>query len=132
MSKKERKRRSYMLVVGATVGTAGLIACALLGFLDPFVERAASHPFDPKLWQTGSLRQRGRMARDLESSEKLIGLSRDEVLALLGPPDRDDGPASVAYTVDIGYKFGFEPWTYCLTIRFGKTDARVKEVVLHD
>jgi hypothetical protein len=86
----------------AAFGAVCLLVCGFLGFLDPFVERAASRPFDSSLWKTGSLRERGRMARVLESSGKLIGLSRDEVLTLLGPPDREDIPGSVAYRVDLG------------------------------
>ncbi len=72
------------------------------------------------------------MARDLESSGRLIGLSRDEVVALLGPTDRDNGHDSISYTVDLGFKFGWLPWTYSLTIRFGKADRRVEQVSLHD
>ena len=116
----------------AAFGAVCLLVCGFLGFLDPFIESAASHPFDSSLWKTGSLRQRGRLARDLRYSGKLIGLSRDEVFALLGPPDREDGPDAVGYTVDLGFKFGWEPWTYSLTIRFGKADRRVEQVVLHD
>lgn len=127
-----RRKRWPCLPIGCLAScVACLMACGFLGFLDPFFEAAASHPFDSSLWKTGSLRQRGRMARDLESNDKLIGLSREEVVAMLGAPDHED-PDSVAYMVDIGYRFVFDPWMYRLEIRFGKVSKRVEQVSLQD
>jgi len=55
-----------------------------------------SMPFDSIVWASaekdyptpdGSPPRRQRMARDLIASERLIGLTREQVVALLGPPE---------------------------------------------
>lgn len=46
--------------------------------------------FDAQAWRdaAGGTRIRGRMAPDLVASRRLVGMTRAEVVALLGPPQR--------------------------------------------
>lgn len=87
--------------------------------------------FDAEAWRAGSALDRGRMVRDLTASGRLVGLSRDEVVALLGDPD---GPYrnEVNYTVDIGQRFGASPWTYTLQVVFDPNTGRVTNAYYHD
>ncbi len=44
-------------------------------------------PFDPEAWQRGGGRERNGMLDDLRRSHELVGMTRDEVRALLGEAD---------------------------------------------
>ncbi len=57
------------------------------------------------------------MVEDLVDSGLLIGKSEKEVLAMLGPPDKELG-REWGYTVDIGQDFVGSPWLYDLQVSF--------------
>ena len=87
-------------------------------------------PFVQQVWLQEDLRTRGKMANDLIASNRLHGMTRAEVLALLGT-SRSSSTDSLAYAVDIGMTFGSDSWTYELVIEFDKSD-RVRNCYLHD
>ncbi len=62
-----------------------IAALAVAGCNPPTVNEQS---FDPAAWQAAQPDQstRAEMAADLVRSERLIGLTRAEVIALLGPP----------------------------------------------
>ena len=60
-------------------------------------------PFEPTRWQARP-RDRWRLIHDLLRSERLRGMSHDEILALLGTPDYESG-CSLAYYLT-GKQFG--------------------------
>lgn len=110
-----------------------VVICAILcavGLEAYWFSERPDRPFDPDLWQRGSMRERGRMARDLVLSRKLVGLTHDEVAALLGRPDQNSH--AMFYTVDLGHRFVSEPWTYSLVIEFGSNSQKVTSVMLRD
>jgi len=81
-------------------------------------------PFDQHQWKTADLDNieciRGRMVRSLVHSHRLIGMSREEVLQLLGPPDSLDEPLArgesameagnpIGYYLGMRGGFGIDP-----------------------
>ena len=62
------------------------------GFNNPFRDYS-SKPFNSQEWLAGDSIERGRMMRDLSKSHILNGKSKEEVLKLLGEPDKksEDG-----------------------------------------
>jgi len=117
---KKRKIILWCAIVGALV-VAVLGAVAYTACNDPFFRRRA---FDEQQWRTGDARVRGTMVHDLMDRKLIDGKSRDELVALLGEPDRSydepvayvDSDRSIAYVVDIGDRFCGAPWTYRLWI----------------
>ncbi len=91
------KRRAglYLLVCGVVAIPIGFLAWLtwVFGGRDAWENRRQQIPFNASKWQRHSLDgnpmwpTRLRMADDLISSHRLIGLSRKEVEQLLGPPD---------------------------------------------
>jgi hypothetical protein len=81
-------------------------------------------------WLQGGIRVRGQMVHDLVDRKLLDGKEQSQVVALLGAPDQSS-TGSISYTVDIGHKFGSDPWTYELSIRMDDS-GRVKDYWLHD
>lgn len=81
--------------------------------------------FVAERWREGSIRERGRMVEDLQNNKRLQGLSRADVLALLGEPDEE-----FCYTVDIGDRFCSEPWTYRFIVYFNDWDRVYKAELL--
>ena len=68
-------------------------------------------PFTAEAWQDADPEVRGHMTDDLLDRNVLDGMSRDEVIELLGEPDfefgnSEDRPQSLAY--DVGY-LGMNP-----------------------
>lgn len=115
-----RARSRYWWFAACVV--ALLLASAVFGCC-PFTELLLSHGFNSEKWKNGSELDRGRMSQDLMRSDRLIGLTRPEVLELLGPPDHD---LDLAYRIDIGFRFGFTPWLYVLNVRFDSTGRVVR------
>lgn len=123
-------RRQGLIVTGAGIGLLLGGGLTLVLFFAPVAESLAATQFERSLWQAGSQIERGRMARDLESSGRLLGLGREQIIDLLGPPDDQTG-ASMSYKVDIGHRFGSDPWFYLLRIEFNES-GEAESVSLHD
>ena len=111
--------------------TSGALGAALLVLTRSAGDPHAVRPFESSAWRQGSISERGTMARDLESSNRLLGLEATEVVVLLGEPDQKHGFSSFDYTIDLGYRFVSSPWTYSLHLGFGN-DGKVARVELRD
>src|SRR5262245_45387424 len=90
----------------------------------------AGRPFQSPEWLKGDAEIRGSMVRDLDDSGLLIGMAREEVLALLGPPNAAHG-ATFVYQVDVGYRFGGSAWLYDFIVVFDPA-SRVATTDLRD
>jgi hypothetical protein len=84
--------------------------------------------FEQQQWATASMRTRGNMAADLMSTRRLMKLTLDEVVDLLGRPGGVAG-RSIWYGVDLGRRDDFRGLPYRLKINFDEQD-RVKLVEL--
>jgi hypothetical protein len=94
-------------------------------------------PFESVRWRSGDARQRARMEYDLRRSWVLVGKSQQEVLALLGPPDREKDSIwyyDIIFGDIIGdyFKLTFFGWTHWMRIEFGQSNGEVYSVVLLD
>ena len=74
-----RVSRYYLIATGAIA--AGLVVCAWF-----WIWRGAA--FDAQKWRSATPAERTEMAFALGRSSRLVGLSPESVLALLGPADR--------------------------------------------
>ncbi|MBL8003411.1 MAG: hypothetical protein JNL05_15765 [Flavobacteriales bacterium] len=127
-----RKRLAASIVV---IGAAFFVAylSGALGKRD----RTADRAFDPLAWRQGDRRTRGAMTADLEHSARLIGLTKGEVLDLLGAPTASDTAGhALAYVVDLGLRTGpwglGGPWPFQTTVLFDSTSHRVNAVRTRD
>ncbi len=78
----------------------GVVSCALLlGLIWYCFLRWSPREFDPKAWATANPEKRGEMVQDLLCRHPLKGMSRDEVLKLLGHPN---GSEEHCYIYEIG------------------------------
>lgn len=96
-------------------------------------------PFDKTKWQSGDIKTRGAMVRDILDSKLLIGKSANEIIILLGEPDykRTDKYNYWVYKVqkyDSSIKsdnpYQLSNWPYNLKL-FLK-DEKVEKVLLVD
>jgi hypothetical protein len=77
------------------------------------------------------------MVADLQSGGILIGRSRDEVIGLLGPPDREF-PQTLEYDYIRGdlmadwLSLPFSNWREWVCIKFDEADGRVHTVETRD
>lgn len=103
---------------GVKSAAASFLAIALIfciglgcgGMNNPFRDYS-SKPFDSKDWRSGDATERGRMLRDLHSKRAVVtGKSKEEILEILGEPDRK---ATVA---------GNEVWQYAMKFS-GRSDT---------
>ena len=109
MEVRAARGRRFRWRLGLFLAVAGLAASAC----------GNSEPFRSAGWKAGDQRQRGRMVKDLVSSQVLVGKSKAMVADLLGPPDSEDQAGlHQAYKVDLGMKFGSNPWLYQLHVEF--------------
>lgn len=119
------KKRSY-LILSSTALLLVIVATLTLFYTDgiPFLtDRPADQQiaFDRSEWKRGDERERAKMIDDLIDRSILIGKDREEVTAILGPPDKQ-GDTLIAYTVDLGQRFWFgSPWYYDLYVSFDST-----------
>lgn len=127
-----RKRLAASIVV---IGAAFFVAylSGALGKRDGIADRA----FDPLAWRKGDRRVRGAMTADLERSARLIGLTKGEVLDLLGAPTASDTAGhALSYVVDLGLRTGpwglGGPWLFQATVLFDSTSHRVNAVRTRD
>ena len=84
-----------------TCGLSALLALIAAGLLFAFLSQYASEPFDAKAWRDNrvsstavqTLTPRQKMVHDLLAGDELrLRRPKDEVLELLGTPDREVGP----------------------------------------
>ena len=87
--------------------------------------------FDAAAWRVNGQRERGRMVRDLKASKILNDKTRVEVIEMLGTPDSET-EQTITYVVDVGHKFGSNPWLYNFSVIFDTTTNRVQESILDD
>lgn len=119
------EKRSYY-VLASTALLLVIVAVLTLFYTDGFpflTDKPADQQtvFDSSEWKRGDERERGKMIDDLISRSILIGKDREEVTAILGPPDKQ-GDELIAYTVDMGQRFWFNsPWYYDLYVSFDST-----------
>lgn len=99
---------------------SGLIACGDQS------ERWPMHRFDRATWMQAKESERFVFVRDLVDRKTLLGMSKQQVVALLGPASSDqDAEKYLAYIVkaDSGL-------VYLLDIRFSEDASRVVNKVL--
>lgn len=112
-------------MIGKGLIVAATILMPFAGAVGSVVYRSVGNPFDPfdnrrfsaLEWRNGDKGDRCEMTRDLLEHHRMVGLARDEVVALLGKPDEivdvagwddvpDAGPRTYVYRVgesEIGY-----------------------------
>lgn len=125
-----------VLIIGAQFAMSVLFAAALGP--GPMARCDGREQFQPQLWQDsaavhGPLRVRGCMVDDLRRSHRLRGLSRAEVVALLGEPP----PTNYFREYDLVYWLGPErsplgidsEW---LVIRVDETGLVVEDRLITD
>lgn len=105
--------------------TATLLLAALAAGISACDQR---QPFDSQVWArpySFDTSQRAAMLDDLLARHSLIGLSRDETLALLGPPDRYVDPQrhELEYRVDMDFDTIDPVYTKSLRITLDETDT---------
>lgn len=92
----------------------------------PFLEK----PFETKTWIQADAIERGYMHEDLlNSTNSLTGKSREEIMKLLGQPDKDKS----VMCYDIGpltRRFGFMPFPNHLCVGF--QDNFVSDIIVMD
>ncbi len=114
-----KPKRRWPLVAVPVALTVALLGLSWVFGCCPCTELLFSHRFNSEKWKAGSALDRGRMSQDLMNNNRLTGLTRDEVVAQLGPPDHDLGDdPTLIYRIDIGFRFGTDPWFYVLGVRF--------------
>jgi hypothetical protein len=101
-----------------------LVVVVVVGYCTPVIRAPLfDSRFAPEEWVRGDAQVRGRMARDLVSSQLLMGRSRKEVRTILSVPDVERfGGQTIRFRVDVGYRWVIRPYLYDLVIRFGKGD----------
>jgi len=120
----------------AVVISAIAVTAAGILFLARYIRQDRGGSFDPAAWKRAvqcdpSIRK--RMAQVIISNKILLGATRDEVIRLLGPPDRIGRYAQAANDIDWNYYCGPEDGfiridSQWLTIQF--KDGKVSRVLL--
>ena len=102
----------------------GLIGLVLLTACD-----RSPVPFVSNEWKKGNASTRGAMADDLIRSGRLVGKPRNEVEALLGPPDSREARWFGYEVVTIARCY---VWKCSMTVVFDPTSGRVESVAVSD
>lgn len=131
MNRTARIGAAVILVIAAAFFVA--YVSGAVGKRDRMEDRA----FDPRAWQAGDRRVRGAMAAELERGGHLLGLTKGEVLAVLGQPTASDTSGlAVAYVVDVGLRVGpwglGGPWLFQTTVLFDSLSSRAVAVRTND
>ena len=113
----------WILLAAGLLTIAGYVFLAYGGYelLDP------PQTFDADRWQSANHQERERMVGDLVQSRILIGMTRDEVVQVLGAPDRDNG--TMEYDFNRG---GLIAWRQCIQVKFDDKNDRVIAVEYWD
>ena len=128
-------RHKWMwLLIGLSVAVAAAFAYALVAASqDP---SSRERGFNSAAWRAGDECLRGRMVKDLRDSAILTGRTPSEVIELLGPPEyqseKDGKPSKFNWTIDVGSRFCFGPWTNTLFVCFDESSTEVTEVYWMD
>jgi hypothetical protein len=91
-------------------------------------------PFSTERWREGDFRQRGRMVGNLRDSDRLLGLTREEVAQLLGAP-KDASVWEWQYVFVRSHLFmdlRSSDWPEWLVVSFDERSGRVREVETRD
>src|SRR5262249_20637144 len=108
-----RKAKMFALFLALTAGLAyTTVTLDLFG-----INR---RKFSSEAWLVGDSRIRGQMARNLISSNALKGISRTDVIKLLGSSDGHKFLPTLVYKVDQGYDWLLRPRTLEVVVRFDK------------
>lgn len=75
---------------------ARALDCFLVALLLGACGSRAREPFDSARWKRGGYALRAAMSDDFCARESIVGIRGEELLELLGPPDRDTTVATVA------------------------------------
>ncbi len=123
------------IVIAIVVVGAGLLLGGLFVYVTDFSYKR--QPFAAEAWRAGDAKLRGTMVPDLLDKHILIGHSRAEVTALLGPPDFTKDPYFhgayyITYQVYMGKKLGFRPWPHFLHCVLAAPDGPVEKVYVAD
>ena len=86
--------------------------------------------FDAAKWRAAPEGERYRQVNDLISSNRLLGLTSNEVMALLGEPDRGANTSMQSYVVKVGGS-GFNQ-VFILDVRFSASGDAEKVFVRGD
>ena len=90
-----------------------------------------SLPFDTQKWKEGNARERGSMSRNLIQKQILENKSKEEVIELLGDPDRDD-TGCISYKLDLGGYASMLEWSYKLQICFDQENGKSTIIQIND
>lgn len=87
-----------------------------------------SSEFNSQSWKLGNERERGKMSANLIDNKILENKTKEEVMKLLGNPDRQNENC-ISYQLDF---FEIIDWSYTLKICFNKTTRKSNYVQIND
>ena len=90
-----------------------------------------STEFNSGSWKKGDKELRGKMSSDLIQKQILYGKSENDVIELLGTPDRKNQKC-VTYDLDLGGYNEMVNWNYFLQICFDKRNGKSNYVQIND
>lgn len=114
-----------------SLGPPAALVVGIVAFAITDLALYSPRPFDAKRWREGDARERNRMVGDLNHSQVLIGKTRDEVVTLLGPANREEARLLLEYELLHSDVFGFWELRELLCLRFDNT-GRVGDVSFFD
>jgi outer membrane protein assembly factor BamE (lipoprotein component of BamABCDE complex) len=86
--------------------------------------------FNSMIWKQGGVRIRGEMVRSLQGKSVLLGMSKGQVVTLLGNPDEDES-VQFRYRVDVGRRVAWKPFLVNLCVGFDE-QMRVSSAAMVD
>ena len=105
-----KKSTLWTIAIVVVLGGSGFFA------LQPF-----PRPFDSKIWQTSSDHSvRYAMKTDLLKQHSVIGMTREQLINLLGKPD---GASQTELSWDLGHHFGADDSAIDFKIVDGKVNS---------
>ncbi len=127
------RRIARVLLLTSAVAVTAAVALVVALSMDAryVVESFSPAQFDAEAWRAADERSRGSMVRDLIKRGLLIGRSRQDAVALLGPPDHER-ERKLLYTVDIGQRFASTPWPYMLHVNIDAETGLVTQAFYVD
>lgn len=96
----------------AAIAGVGLAVAVTYGYRWHYANRKEYHgyvrlQFEAEEWTVADGQKRGYMSENLMETHDLVGMTANEVIALLGKPDRDISGATIVdtrlYEYDLGY-----------------------------
>lgn len=122
MRKEKLTYISIGIIVGIVIGIVGLSSIpAVVKTIVP-----AAKPFDSTIWKNERLREeRFAMWQDLVSKPDLFGMSRKDLIALLGPADGETSD-ELSWNMGSEQQLGLLSTTNQKTLRIKLKDERVE------